>query len=122
MKKRDLKKLALMGITGGLLIGQQGDVQAAAGKNGGFQENPWVVQRSCQTCSTLSQRGCGKGGCNLTAEREINNCRGSGGCRGIIADNDTTRSGEEYQSPEQNAQSPGSAQNMRQQNDYDPNQ
>lgn len=40
MKKRDLKKLALMGLTGGLLLGQQQAVHAAV-KNDNFQETPF---------------------------------------------------------------------------------
>jgi hypothetical protein len=90
MKKRDLKTLALMGITGGLLLGQQGTLHAAA-KGDSFQETPWeqgsLPQRKCgKHCpSVLPQHSCGKDSCSSKLSKQ--GCKGSNGCDGIVADN-----------------------------------
>lgn len=101
MKKVDLKKLAFMGLTGGLLLGQQGAAQAAV-TNSNVQVTPGqtLERNSCgRSCSaTLSQRGCGNCG-GITAIREKNSC---GGCGGFIADRDQFNGASEYQSPERN--------------------
>ncbi|MCE5319182.1 MAG: hypothetical protein LLG04_17695 [Parachlamydia sp.] len=108
MKKNDLKTLALLGLTGGLLLGQQG---ANAASNSGFQETPWVVpgDHKCggaHGCSgALQSNGCkGRGGCGGLMDHKC----GSGGKCGSIAVRD------EADSPDKEYVNPGK--------DQDPNQ
>ncbi len=129
MKKRDLKTLALMGLTGGLLVGQQG-VGHAATSNSNFQETPWeafdhgckgkggcggLADHGCKGkggCGNIADHGCkGKGGCGNLADKchgkggcgnIADKCHGKGGCGGIIADSDQPAATDQgYQSPEQ---------------------
>lgn len=72
MKKHDLKTLALMGLTGGLLLGQQG----AAAKDPDFQETPWenMQEHKCNGphgCpGSLPNHECGSKCGGLTALRD----------------------------------------------------
>lgn len=100
MKKNDLKTLALLGLTGGLLLGQQG---ANAASNSGFQETPWVVpgDHKCggaHGCGNLMDHKCGGAhGCGSLMDHK---CGGAHGCGNIAARDEADSPDKEYESPD----------------------
>lgn len=100
MKKNDLKTLALLGLTGGLLLGQQG---ANADSNSGFQETPWVspADHKCggaHGCGNLMDHKCGGAhGCGSVMDHK---CGGAHGCGNIAVRDEADSPDKEYESPD----------------------
>jgi hypothetical protein len=98
MKKHDLKKLALMGLTGGLLI-----------------SNPSVVSAAGEAQTLLA----------ATSKSDKNVCGGKGGCPSpkLMAERDKSSSQVKTQSPEDASTSSKTQTDAKDQgSDYDPNE
>jgi len=97
MKKRDLKKLAVLGITSGLLISNQ----VTADSMGEDSFDNYNFEKASPSSHCLGKNGCpgfvdkckGKGGCGNFKDA----CKGKGGCGGLTADVDPDKS--PYQPP-----------------------